>query len=139
MVTPGWYGPREATRLTSRPARVPLRRYRQTGLQGQAALGQTGGTEVDTGMVRKIDDLGRIVIPAETRRILNIHEGDELAIAVEGDRIILRKREATVAVGEHVFELDRNAVAEWERKLTTDVGSKEAEQIEAEIRRRLGL
>jgi len=90
-------------------------------------------------MVRKIDDLGRIVIPAETRRILNIHEGDELAIAVEGDQIILRKREATVAVGEHVFELDRNAVAEWERKLATDVGSKEAEQIEAEIRRRLGL
>ena len=94
---------------------------------------------MDTGMVRKIDDLGRIVIPAETRRILNIHEGDELAIAVEGDQIILRKREATVAVGEHVFELDRNAVAEWERKLATDVGSKEAEQIEAEIRRRLGL
>ena len=94
---------------------------------------------MDTGMVRKIDDLGRIVIPAETRRILNIHEGDELAIAVEGDQIILRKREATVAVGEHVFELDRNAVAEWERKLATDVGSKEAELIEAEIRRRLGL
>ncbi len=94
---------------------------------------------MDTGMVRKIDDLGRIVIPAETRRILNIHEGDELAIAVEGDQIILRKREATVAVGEHFFELDRNAVAEWERKLTTDVGSKEAAQIEAEIRRRLGL
>ena len=100
---------------------------------------ETGGTEVDTGMVRKIDDLGRIVIPAETRRILNIHEGDELAIAVEGDQIILRKREATDAVGEYVFELDRNAVAEWERKLTSDVGSKEAAQIEAEIRRRLGL
>ncbi len=95
--------------------------------------------KVDTGMIRKIDDLGRIVIPAETRRILNIHEGDELAIAVEGDQIILRKREATVAVGGHMFELDRNAVAEWERKLTTDVGSKEAAQIEAEIRRRLGL
>ena len=132
--------PREALGVTGPLVWVLLERYRQTGLSGDRPRSpETGGTEVDTGMVRKIDDLGRIVIPAETRRILNIHEGDELAIAVEGDQIILRKREATVAVGEYFFELDRNAVAEWERKLTTDVGSKEAAQIEAEIRRRLGL
>ncbi len=46
-------------------------------------------------MVRKIDDLGRIVIPAETRRLFNIHEGDELAISVDGDSIIIRKLDAT--------------------------------------------
>ena len=50
---------------------------------------------MDTGMARKIDDLGRIVIPAETRRLFNIHEGDQLLIAVEGDAIKLRKLEAT--------------------------------------------
>jgi len=50
---------------------------------------------MDTGMVRKIDDLGRIVVPAETRRLFNIREGDELAIAVEQDAIVLRKLEAT--------------------------------------------
>jgi AbrB family transcriptional regulator, transcriptional pleiotropic regulator of transition state genes len=50
---------------------------------------------LDTGMVRKIDDLGRIVVPAETRRLFNIHEGDELSISVEEDSIILRKLEAT--------------------------------------------
>jgi AbrB family looped-hinge helix DNA binding protein len=94
---------------------------------------------VNTAIVRKIDDLGRVVIPAETRRILNIHEGDELAVSVEGDRIILRKREATVAVGEHVFELDRNAVAEWTRQLTAEIGSKDHSQVAKEIRRRLGL
>ncbi|MGD2051629.1 MAG: AbrB/MazE/SpoVT family DNA-binding domain-containing protein, partial [Acidimicrobiia bacterium] len=45
-------------------------------------------------MVRKIDDLGRIVIPAETRRLFHIREGDELAISVDEDSIIIRKLEA---------------------------------------------
>jgi transcriptional pleiotropic regulator of transition state genes len=49
---------------------------------------------VNIGMVRKIDDLGRIVVPAETRRLFNIHEGDELAISVEKDAIVIRKLEA---------------------------------------------
>lgn len=51
--------------------------------------------QLDTGMVRKIDDLGRIVVPAETRRLFNIREGDELAISVDRDSIILRKLDAT--------------------------------------------
>jgi len=42
-------------------------------------------------MVRKIDDLGRVVVPAETRRLFNIHEGDELAITVENGGIVLRR------------------------------------------------
>ncbi|MFQ5555101.1 MAG: AbrB/MazE/SpoVT family DNA-binding domain-containing protein [Acidimicrobiia bacterium] len=50
---------------------------------------------MNTGMVRKIDDLGRIVIPAETRRLFGIREGDELAIAVDEDAIVIRKLDAT--------------------------------------------
>ena len=50
---------------------------------------------MDTGIVRKIDDLGRIVLPAETRRLFNIHEGDQLAISVDGDTILIRKLEDT--------------------------------------------
>lgn len=50
---------------------------------------------MDTGMVRKIDDLGRIVVPAETRRLFNIREGDPLSISVEGDQIIIKKLDAT--------------------------------------------
>lgn len=50
---------------------------------------------MDTGIVRKIDDLGRIVLPAETRRLFNIREGDQLAISVEADNILIRKLEAT--------------------------------------------
>ena len=44
-----------------------------------------------TGIVRKIDELGRIVLPIELRRILNIGERDPLEIYVDGDAIILRK------------------------------------------------
>ena len=50
---------------------------------------------MDIVMVRKIDDLGRIVVPAETRRLFNIHEGDELEIGVENDAIVIRKLEAS--------------------------------------------
>ena len=46
---------------------------------------------MDSGITRKIDDLGRIVIPAETRRMFNIHEGDHLFISVEHGNIVLRK------------------------------------------------
>ena len=45
-----------------------------------------------TGIVRKIDELGRIVLPSELRKILNMRHGDELSISVEGDQVILEKR-----------------------------------------------
>ncbi|NMR89793.1 AbrB/MazE/SpoVT family DNA-binding domain-containing protein, partial [Vibrio parahaemolyticus] len=44
-----------------------------------------------TGIVRKVDELGRIVIPIELRRTLNISVKDPLEIFVEDDKIILRK------------------------------------------------
>jgi transcriptional pleiotropic regulator of transition state genes len=46
-----------------------------------------------TGIVRKVDELGRIVVPIEMRRMLDIAERDELEIYVDGDRIILQKYE----------------------------------------------
>ena len=45
-------------------------------------------------MARKIDDLGRIVLPVELRRLFGIRTGDELQIAVDGGDILLRKIEA---------------------------------------------
>lgn len=44
-----------------------------------------------TGIVRKIDELGRIVIPIELRRTLDIEIKDSLEIFVEGEHIILKK------------------------------------------------
>lgn len=46
-----------------------------------------------TGIVRKVDELGRVVIPIELRRTLNIGEKDALEIFVEADTIILKKYE----------------------------------------------
>ncbi|MGU8834264.1 AbrB/MazE/SpoVT family DNA-binding domain-containing protein (plasmid) [Clostridium perfringens] len=46
-----------------------------------------------TGVVRKVDELGRIVLPIELRRTYNIEEKDALEIYVEGDNIILKKYE----------------------------------------------
>ena len=40
-----------------------------------------------TGIIRKVDELGRIVLPIELRRTLDIAERDELEIYMEGDRI----------------------------------------------------
>jgi len=45
----------------------------------------------DTGIVRRVDDLGRIVIPMELRRTLGINVKDPMAILVDGDQIILQK------------------------------------------------
>lgn len=46
-----------------------------------------------TGIVRKVDELGRIVVPIELRRTLNIEEGDPLEIFVDGEEVVLRKYE----------------------------------------------
>ncbi len=44
-----------------------------------------------TGIVRRVDDLGRVVIPKEMRRTLGVAEGDPLEFFVNGQDIILRK------------------------------------------------
>jgi transcriptional pleiotropic regulator of transition state genes len=44
-----------------------------------------------TGIVRKVDELGRIVLPIEMRRTLDIAERDALEIYVEGASVILKK------------------------------------------------
>ena len=57
-----------------------------------------------TGIVRRIDDLGRIIIPKEIRRTLHIHEGDPLEIYTDDKgSVIFRKYQHNVA--EDIFEL----------------------------------
>jgi transcriptional pleiotropic regulator of transition state genes len=65
----------------------------------------------DTGIVRRIDDLGRIVLPMELRRTLGIHVKDPLSISVDGERIILEKSRDNCAIcggrGEMAVVADR--------------------------------
>lgn len=44
-----------------------------------------------TGIVRRIDDLGRVVMPKELRRTLRIREGDPLEVYLSGDSVILKR------------------------------------------------
>ena len=46
-----------------------------------------------TGIIRKVDELGRIVLPIELRRTMDIAERDELEIFIEHDRVVLQKYE----------------------------------------------
>ncbi len=46
-----------------------------------------------TGIIRKVDELGRIVLPIELRRLMNIEPADGVEIYVEGNQIILQKHE----------------------------------------------
>ena len=64
-----------------------------------------------TGIVRKVDELGRVVIPIELRRTLGIAEKDALEIYVDEERIILQKYkpnmicQVTGDVSDHNFTL----------------------------------
>ena len=46
-----------------------------------------------TGIVRKVDELGRIVLPKELRKMFDIDHKDPIEIYVDGDSIILKKYE----------------------------------------------
>lgn len=50
-----------------------------------------------TGIVRKIDPLGRIVIPKELRRTFDLKEGNPMEIFIEDDIILLKKYQANNA------------------------------------------
>lgn len=51
------------------------------------------------GVVRKTDSLGRVVIPMELRRTMNIDEGDGMEIYVDNEKIILRKYQPGCSCG----------------------------------------
>ncbi len=53
-------------------------------------MGDTNNMK-STGIVRKVDELGRVVIPVELRKVLNIKEKDPVEIFVDGNQIVLQK------------------------------------------------
>lgn len=65
---------------------------------------------VATGIVRRIDELGRVVIPREIRRALRIHDGDPLEMYRDGTNLVLRKyqsddiTESAKALKEYLFD-----------------------------------
>ncbi len=58
-----------------------------------------------TGIVRKIDELGRIVLPKELRKNLNIHTGDDFQILVEEEKIILEKYSRLINIETDIIKI----------------------------------
>jgi AbrB family transcriptional regulator, transcriptional pleiotropic regulator of transition state genes len=58
-----------------------------------------------TGIARKVDELGRIVLPVEMRRLFGIRPGDEMEISVDGGSIQLRKVEVRCVFCDGVDDL----------------------------------
>lgn len=68
-----------------------------------------GGEDMkSTGVVRKVDELGRVVIPMELRRTLGIFEKDPLEIYVDDDKIILKKYQPNMTCAVTGEVSDRN-------------------------------
>ena len=75
-----------------------------------------------TGIVRRVDDLGRVVIPREIRRSMGIREGEPLEIFLESDAVIFRRYSYKLAdevkrLGDLV-EANYNGSAENREKLS---------------------
>lgn len=87
-----------------------------------------------TGIVRKVDELGRIVIPKELRRTLDINEKDPLEIFVENDQIILKKYEPANACHITGEVSDKNiSLADGKLVLSQDGAKKLMEQIQKNL------
>lgn len=60
-----------------------------------------------TGMVRKVDDLGRVVLPKEIRTNLGIDVGAPVEFYVDGEQMILKKYDVAGSVEELVAKLEQ--------------------------------
>lgn len=58
------------------------------------------------GITRRIDDLGRVVIPKDIRRVMHIREGDTLEIYVDNEFVMFRKRLIEEEAGEILNDLE---------------------------------
>ena len=85
-----------------------------------------------TGIVRRIDDLGRIVIPKEVRRTLRLREGDPMELFTQGDMICFRKYNPMLSVSQAVKdakEIVHDTMMEYGGTLENVTAMKEAEKL----------
>ena len=80
-----------------------------------------------TGIIRRVDELGRVVIPIELRNQFNIVEKDPIEIYVEGSNIVLKKYEPNC-----VFCGNSKNLVEYKGKLICDKCSTKISELKAE-------
>lgn len=78
----------------------------------------------NTGIVRNLDNLGRIVIPKEMRRVLGIEEKDPIEILIQDENIILKKYEPA-----DIFTGDKEDLIDYHGKKISKKSVKEMAQI----------
>ena len=61
-----------------------------------------------TGIVRRIDDLGRIIIPRDIRRTMHIHEGDPIEIGIDCSALVLMKYRPNVDYHDRFKEIQED-------------------------------
>ncbi len=81
-----------------------------------------------TGIIRRVDELGRIVIPIELRNKLKIAEKDPIEIYVDGSSIVLKKLEETC-----VFCGSTKNVTKYKDKLICDKCIKNIKDLEKNV------
>ena len=74
---------------------------------------------MNTGMVRKIDELGRLVIPKEIRNSLHIKNGEDVSIFIKEDMIVLKKSEKMLSINDAIQKLIDSL-----KKITNDINNK---------------
>lgn len=80
-----------------------------------------------TGIIRRVDELGRVVIPIELRNKFGIAEKDPIEIYVEGSNIVLKKYEPNC-----IFCGSAKNLTEYKSKLVCDKCSKQISELKAE-------
>ena len=73
-----------------------------------------------TGVVRRLDELGRVTLPIELRRSFQLEERDAVEMSVEGDSIILKKY-----ISSDIFTGSKENLVEYKGKLVSKETIKE--------------
>lgn len=74
-----------------------------------------------TGIIRRIDDLGRVVIPKEIRRTLHLREGDPMEIFVHNGSVLFTKYNPATTFTEYVDEMLKELNDEFDLKCRNKV------------------
>ena len=74
----------------------------------------------ETGVSRRIDELGRIVIPKEIRKSLKLNMGDSVEIYVEDNKISLKKYSSLLGLEEELFNIAKVLEVSIDRLCSTE-------------------
>ncbi|MPN46824.1 hypothetical protein SDC9_194423 [bioreactor metagenome] len=90
-----------------------------------------------TGIVRRIDDLGRIVIPKEIRHTLGISEGDSLELFYAGGGVAFFPHDTSKDVLECIYKC-KKTLSECDSSVTKELALKKVKELEQMLKEQVG-